>query len=171
MIYRMKQFYWGFISLLKKDDDCLLNKYLNANEKGLFMKLNKSERQHSVRVCKESINYIDKHNMINIKKDRMAKCALLHDIGKIKSSLNVVEKGLLVIINKVTLGRFLKYTKYSKIIDYYNHPKLGVESLKQIGIYDNEVLYCIERHHNEIDNKEIKHNLYLSILIICDNNN
>lgn len=95
--YRIKQFYWAVQSLIKKDDFAILNKYLNSEQLNLFMKISKSERQHSIRVCKSAINYIYDKNISNIDKNKMSKCALLHDIGKSQVRINIFEKVLLLL--------------------------------------------------------------------------
>ncbi|MBW6411027.1 HDIG domain-containing metalloprotein [Clostridium weizhouense] len=170
MIYRIKQFFLGIISFFYKDDVILLDKYLTKSEKKLFMQMRKSDRAHSFRVCKEAIKSINNYKNIElIEEKKMAKCALLHDIGKVKYSLNTIEKALVIIINKLTVGRFLKYNKYKRINNYYNHPVLGKEMLEKIGVYDSDILYCIENHHNAINIEE--DNLYLKLLIRCDDHN
>lgn len=97
----------------------------------------------------------------------MAKIALLHDIGKIEGSLNVVEKSILVIMNKLTKGK-MKNIKNNKKIDlYYNHPIKSVNLLKYINKYDDEFLDAIKYHHSN----ELYENNYLKVLKICDEKN
>ena len=167
MLYRVKQFMLGIYSYFQHDDINFIDKYLNKVEKQLFMKLKKSDRMHSLRVCRECIFLGKKYDDFN--EYKMAKCALLHDIGKSEISLNIFEKGIVVILNKVTKGRILKYNKYSRMTKYYNHPKIGKDLLEDIGLDDKEILYCIENHHNKSKVKE--NNIYLNILIICDHRN
>ena len=166
--YRIKQFYWAFQSLIKKDDFTVLNRYLNSQQLNLFMRMSKSERQHSIRVYKSAINYISDKNISDIDKNKMSKCALLHDIGKSQVRINIFEKSFVVIMNKITLGNFLKYNKIKRISNYYNHPRIGAKLLRDSGEKDEDIIECIEQHHNE----EIKEkSIYLKILMICDNCN
>ncbi|AOR22230.1 HD domain-containing protein [Clostridium taeniosporum] len=167
MLYRIKQFMLGILSYFEDDNINFIDKYLSKKEKELFMKLKKPDRMHSLRVCKEAIILVRDYN--DLDEYKMAKCALLHDIGKIEISLNIIEKGIVVILNKVTKGSFLKYNKYSRVTKYYDHPKIGKKLLENIKFDDNEVLYCIENHHNNLE--LIEKNIYLSILNICDNRN
>lgn len=94
-LYRIKQFYWAIESIFIKEDMEILKMYLSISELDLFMKLTKSERQHSIRVCRTAIKYIEDNNIANIDKKKMSKCALLHDIGKLESKLNIFIKALL----------------------------------------------------------------------------
>ncbi|UZP03466.1 HD domain-containing protein [Clostridium botulinum] len=167
MLYRVKQFILGILSYFESDNVNFINKYLNEKEKNLFMKLSKPDRIHSLRVCKEAILIGKDYDTVD--EFKIAKCALLHDIGKVEISLNIIEKGVVVIINKVTKRSFLKYNKYSRMTKYYNHPAIGKELLEKINFEDKEILYCIENHHKNLD--EIEENLYLKILNICDSKN
>lgn len=165
MLYRVKQFVWALISMFKEVDNELLDKYLREDEKLLFNRLKKSEKYHCIRVCNDCL-LASKGMDLDINK--LARIALLHDIGKIEGSLNIVEKSILVIMNKLTGGDLInKCNKYKKVDLYYNHPQKGVDILKKIGIYDKEFLEVIEKHHLE----EAYDNKYLSILKECDDKN
>lgn len=48
----------------------ILKKYLSISELNLFMKLTKSERQHSIRVCRTAIKYIEDNNIVDIDKKK-----------------------------------------------------------------------------------------------------
>lgn len=167
-MYRIKQFYWHIISSWQKIDYELINKYLNKNEKELFNKLNDSEKHHCIRVCNDAIDKIESEN-ININKHKLAKVALLHDVGKINKSLNVIDKSILVLLDKVTNGKIKKYKKIKKIDIYYNHPSKGVKILKDISNYDREFLDVISKHHES--NKKNRDNIYLEIIKECDDKN
>ena len=168
IFYRTKQFYWAMESLIKEDDFDVLNRHLNKYELGLFMKMNKSERQHSIRVCKATIKYIQYNNILDIDKDKMCRCALLHDIGKSQVKLNVFQKSITVIMNGITFGKFLKYNKNKRISSYYNHPEIGANLLDGIKGMDLDIINCVRYHHNKNYGKK---NIYLKILIMCDNCN
>ncbi len=160
MLYRVKQFIWSFLDKFKPIDETFLEQYLTQKEKDLFYKLNKTEQHHSIRVCNNALN---KEYDENIDKNKLAKIALLHDIGKGKCPLNVVDKSLLVIFDKVTKGNLKKYDN-EKVKLYYYHPKYSAELLRGIDNYDNDFLEAIEEHHNksDIDNK------YWKIIKVCD---
>ncbi|MDR3594894.1 HDIG domain-containing metalloprotein [Clostridium sp.] len=168
LFYRIKQFYWAIESLFIEDDFEIINKYLNQSELNLFMKLTKSERQHSIRVCNTAIEYIKSNNRLNIDRYIMCKCALLHDIGKSQIKLNIFYKSIIVIINKITCGKFLKYNRNKTIISYYNHAQIGAELLQSINEEDLDIINCVKYHHDDDTRGD---NKYLEILRICDNCN
>lgn len=168
IFYRFNQFYWSIKSLFIKDDFEILNRYLSEYELELFMKISKSERYHSVRVCKSAINYMNNTNELKIDKDKMCKCALLHDIGKFKSKISIIYKSVIVIINAITLGNFLKYNNNRNIANYYNHPQIGANLLENIKDIDSDIINCVRYHHNKDATEE---NIYIDILTKFDNCN
>lgn len=163
-IYRVKQFIWAITSKFRPIDKKLIDTYLSKDEKKLFNKLRVSDRQHSIRVCNDALK---RYKQQDIDENKLAKIALLHDIGKISCSLSIIDKSVIVILNKITKGNLKKYKFNKKIDTYYNHPKKSVELLNNINRYDNEFLEAIEKHHY----KEIGPNLYLKIVKECDDNN
>jgi putative nucleotidyltransferase with HDIG domain len=163
-LYRVKQFIWAINSVFKPIDNKLINKYLTEDEKVIFNNLSKSEKHHSIRVCNKVLSLYETKYM-NLDKSKLAKIALLHDIGKSEKHLNIVDKSLLVILNKISKGKLEKYNSVKKINIYYNHGKKSVDLLKTINKYDLDILQAIEYHHNN----DITDNLYLEILKKCDN--
>ena len=164
-IYRVKQFIWAVTARFKPIDYELVRKYLNKNEEKLFNMLSISERHHSIRVCNEALNRYEHINK-DIDKDKLAKIALLHDVGKSNTTLNVIDKSILVILDKVTKGSLRKYDRNRKIDIYYNHANKSVRLLKDIDKYDLEFLEAIEKHHH----KKINSNIYLKIIKESDDN-
>lgn len=159
-MYRIKQFIWAISAKHKPINKELLNEYLNRKEKRLFNKLDISEQHHSIRVCTEAL-HINKYIDTDTKK--LAKIALLHDVGKSVTKLNIIDKSILVILDKVTKGN-LKKIKNRKVDVYYNHPHKSVSLLKKIDKYDNDFIEAIENHHY----KDIDSNKYLNIIRECD---
>lgn len=163
MIYRIKQFYWDLSSSIKKLDFDFLNKYLDRDEIELFDRLSKSEKHHCIRVAKNAFKYINTNNISNIDVLRIMKICLLHDIGKIGVSLNVIDRSILVLLNKFTRGNLKKYDNIKKIDVFYNHPQKAMKYLKNFD-YDDDFLFIIRNHHNKDD----INNKVLDILKKCD---
>lgn len=168
MIYRVKQLFWHVTSRWKGVDNNLIKKYLNKKEIEIFNRLNVSEQQHCIRVCNDALEKVNKEN-IEINKKKLAKVALLHDVGKTMKSLNVMDKSIMVILDKFTKGNLRNYTNIKKIDVYYNHPKEGVRILEDLYRYDNEFLEVVKKHHKE--SKGSEDNIYLKIIRECDNKN
>lgn len=163
-LYRVKQFIWAITSHFKKIDEDIIKKYLNKEEQLLFDKLRVEDKHHCIRVCNDALN---KNKGEQINKEKLAKIALLHDVGKGNKGLNVVDKSVMVILDKLSNGKLKNYNKYHKINIYYNHPKESVNLLKNINKYDSEFLEAVEKHHY----KNIGSNIYLKIIKECDDKN
>lgn len=164
-MYRFKQFIWAISACLEKVDDNILHRYLNENELDVFKKLQISEQHHSIRVCKDAL--VESNSLVNIDREKLAKAALLHDIGKIEKKLTVIDKSLIVALDRITKGHLRRYTFIKKIDIYYNHPQKATKILKNLGTYDSEFLEIIEKHHYQ----HIGNNNYLKIIKKCDDNN
>ena len=132
-LYRVKQFVWALKSLSEDIDIEYVNKFLNKREKNLFNKLKKTDKQHCIRVSKDAV-HLSKGKNINL--NRVAKVALLHDIGKGEYGLNIIEKSVLVILNKMTKGKLKKYDSIKAVDSYYNHAERGANLLKRFNTYD-----------------------------------
>ena len=142
MIYRIKQFFWGFVEKLNDDDRLLIYKYLCAYEVKLFYMLPRNEQVHSIKVAKRVI-FESKNRGIN--DSCLVKAAFLHDIGKIDSGLNVINKSILVILNKFMPSILVKLIKLKAVNAYYNHPEIALTYLKN---ENEEIKYYILNHHN-----------------------
>lgn len=161
---RVRQFYINATDKMSKNDYEYVNEILNDKELRLFTKLLNSEQKHCVRIAKE-VEYMIYNNLIDddyiIKnKDILIKAALLHDIGKIKNKVNIIEKSIIVILNKLTKGNLKKIEKSKKIQCYYNHSKYSYEILAEILDKENTNNYdtlmnIVKNHHNETDDKII----------------
>ncbi|GAB6168735.1 HD domain-containing protein [Clostridium carnis] len=165
-LYRVKQFLWACSSLFKKIDYDYIRKYLSEDEIKLFNELKHNDKHHCIRVCKDSMIMRDEKK-INVDKIKLGKAALLHDIGKSKFHLNVMEKSMVVLLDKATKGKINKYDNIKQIDIYYNHPKIGADILRNYN-YDNEILEVVKyHHHSDIG----ENNKILDIISKCDNKN
>ena len=83
----------------------------DEDEKALFNRLNHNEKHHSIRVCKDALD-ICKNKKIPLSTNRIAKAALLHDVGKGEFGLNLVEKSTLVLLNNLNLSLSTHFLVY-----------------------------------------------------------
>lgn len=153
---RVKQFYINVTDKMSKDDYKYVQSVLKKDEIELFNKLLKSEQKHSVRIAKD-IEYIIDNKLVNDKdiinsKDLLIKAALLHDIGKSIKKINVIDKSIIVILNKVTKGNLRNLKASKKVQCYYNHSEYSYNILKNIS-KNNKLLKIIKEHHSETNDK------------------
>lgn len=155
---RVRQFFINVTDRMNKNDIDYVIERLNDKEKELFFKLLKSEQKHSVRIATEIENLIDSKEIrdeyLVSNKQKLIKVALLHDVGKARKRLNVIDKSIIVILAKIT-NQKLKNIEFSKKVKcYYFHSEYSYELLEDI-MEDKEILYIIKNHHNDIDDKLI----------------
>jgi len=153
---RVKQFVSCVFAKITKKDMEFISNYLDENEKKLLYKLPVYDLKHSINVARdiyinESEEEIKKNNLNH---KEIIKSAILHDVGKIHTPLNVIDKSILVLLNNITKTKIKKYSdRNSKIYIFYNHGEEGYKILKGKG-YDKEFLNIIRNHHNyKIQNK------------------
>lgn len=161
--YRVKQFYWSITSKIDEKGLEYVKNNLNAKEYKLFLRLSKQEQYHSMKVAKDVEQECLK---LKIESKELIMIALLHDIGKIYKKLNVFDKSIMVLADKITSGKIrnIKHSKKTEV--YFNHGIIGYELLKNSGI-NERALYLIKNHHND----RIKDDMELNILRKCDGNN
>lgn len=171
-LYRVKQFIWGITSLFKPINYTYINKFLTEEEIKLFNKLKINDKHHCIRVCKDCIEMKNNLN-IDIDEYKLGRAALLHDIGKSKRYLSLIEKSIVVLLNKATNGKIKKYSNIPQINIYYNHPEIGVKILMENGFdINDELLQVVKYHHCEnIININDEINVLLNIIKVCDDKN
>lgn len=150
--YRIKQFINAITAKMTKEDLIFIDKYLNDAEKELFNELSVYDKKHCINVAKHIQKEITKEKFEKENKkftyDNLIKTALLHDIGKTYKSLNLMDKSILVLLDKFTKGSLKKYSNIKKVYVYYNHGEEGYKLLKNMD-YDNNFLRVIRHHHNK----------------------
>lgn len=163
MFKRVEQFFCYLTASVDSEDKIYLHKHLNSDERDLFNKLAIHEQKHSINVARD-VEKICRENSID--SSILIKAALMHDIGKIKEKLSLVEKSVIVILDSFSRGRLKKLSKIKKINIYYNHAEEGSNLLSKLSA--NEKLLYLVRNH---DNPNVVDNLELNILKKCDDKN
>jgi hypothetical protein len=161
MIYRVKQFFWGLMAKLREEEKVFVHKYLEDYEEKLFFMLPRNEQVHSVKVAREVIEESVKHG---VEDTPLVKAALLHDIGKINSGLNIFSKSLIVILNKFMPRALLRLMRLRAVYVYYHHPEIAIGYLET---NDEKLKYYILNHHNY----DIKDDKLLRIIQEADSKN
>lgn len=166
MLYRVKQFYWDITSRLKKPEYAFISKYLNIEELELFKELSISEQFHCIRVANNATMYAKKsYNLNEYELSKLIKICLLHDIGKTNVKINVFEKSIFVIFDKLSKGKLRSFSKTNeKINSYYFHAEKGASILSKMG-YSKDIVYIVKNHHRKVNDD----NIFLNILKYSDN--
>ena len=160
---RVKQFFNLLNAKMQTKDIKFVENILNKDEQQLFFKLSEIDQKHCVRVAMDVKEECEKNKINN---SILVKAALLHDIGKLHVKLNVIDKSILVILNKLSSGKLKRFEGISKVDIYYNHAEKGYKLLKDKCVED-KILFLIKNHHI----KEEPEDLELKILKKCDDRN
>ena len=149
-------------SKMNNKDIVFVDNYLDAFEKEYFYRLKESEQKHCVRVALLAERMAgDK----NLNRNRLVKAGLLHDVGKGIKKINILEKVIMVILNKLFSKKMLVFKGFDFIDSYYNHGSIGYNVLKS-HIRDEKLLEIILYHHSNIEG-----NAELDIIKYCDSKN
>ena len=161
MFYRVKQFWWNLTDKMNDDDIKFINNHLKEDEKLLFYSLSNNEQKHSVKVCYNALNKLSRYDMLD--ENSMIKVALLHDVGKSYKHVNIIEKSILVILNKIFPKLLKKFINIKSVKVYYEHGEMGYNLLKGKG-YSEEILDAIRYHHSSNNLRNKRRNIYMEIL-------
>lgn len=141
--------------MLNKEEQKLIDDYLDDAGKFLFSQMSKIDQHHSLAVAQTVLAQAAYLRGVKIK--MLVKAALLHDIGKVEGDFNLVSRlivgmirrvrptlrGKLAITNPQTLWEKIKYGCYVDLV----HPARGAHMAKIFGI-EPTVVEMIRRHHD-----------------------
>ena len=162
-LYRVKQFYMSIVSKINNEDIDFLKAYLETHELQLFHQLPTYDQKHCINVARDLKSTCNERNLPS---KNLIKVALLHDIGKIYSSMNPIDKSIMVIMHKITNGKIESHKKNKNVNMYYNHGDIGYNLLRKYG-YDDRFLFLVKNHHNN----NIQEDADLNLLKECDDRN
>ncbi|GCD12848.1 HDIG domain-containing metalloprotein [Clostridium tagluense] len=162
-LYRLKQFYWSMVSKINDEDIDFLKMHLETYELQLFHQLPTHEQKHSINVARDVKSTC---NQRVLQSGNLIKVALLHDIGKIYSNMNPIDKSIMVIVDNITNGKIKLHKKSKNVNMYYNHGDIGYNLLRKYG-YDDRFLFLVKNHHNN----NITQDIELNLLKECDDRN
>jgi hypothetical protein len=139
MLYRVRQFFSGMFGRVSEEELGLVRKYLSERQQELFFRLPRHEQHHAACVGRDILKeYGEAERELII-------AGFLHDIGKIDSGLNIFNKSIMVLLNKVFPGAITKLEHIGIVNAYFNHPLLAVKLLKG---EDERLIYYVLNHHN-----------------------
>lgn len=151
MYKRIKQCVVGIFYTIKPftdKDKVIINTYLDSEELRLFNTMKKYDRSHCIRVTKGILSYLQ-HNKIVLKdKNELIKAALIHDIGKREGNFYILNRVVIILLDKIFKDKKL-LLKNKKFYIYKNHAKIGYDILKKNKGFSEEALYIVKNHHEK----------------------
>lgn len=167
ILKRVKQFFRAISAKLTADDHRYISTHLSAKEQKLFFAMDIVDQYHSLRVAYtlERLAIEDKQG---IDREFLIRCALLHDIGRVKGDMSTFGKVFVVLITAF-MPKFadkLEMNGNHMMYIYRHHAEIGAKKLQEIGLYREAKI--VARHHAppvENDPRELK------LLRIADDKN
>lgn len=162
---RIKQFIKAVCAEIDVNDNIFVDKYLNANEKKLFYAMSIADQRHTLDTAYTVIKLIPKNAQLD--ESLIVKAALLHDIGKQKGDISVVEKAIAVIFNKLIPEHARKIAASTRaktnadriawvLYIYYYHPEIGAGFLRTINAEEKLIKLVLHHHSREQGTEELE---------------
>ena len=167
IIKRAKQFFRAISAKINKDDQKYIASHLSPEQQRLFFAMDIVDQYHSLRVA-YTIERIAIEGKQGIDREFLIRCALLHDIGRVKGDMSTAGKVFVVLISAF-MPKFadeLELKGSHLLYIYRHHAEIGAKKLQDIGLYKEAKI--VAKHHSkptEDDPRELK------LLRIADDKN
>lgn len=153
MMQRVKQVWYAIRAKIYPYDKAFIHQYLNDKEAALFWQMNLPDQRHSLNVAYSAIDLAQNEKKVN--RRLLIRCALLHDIGKMRDDVSTVDKIITVLAHNLApqwaeawarLGRgsTIDNLRHAFYI-YFHHPQISSGKLRAIGLF--EIAEIVQRHH------------------------
>ena len=178
MKQRIRQFVRALLGRMNEEGHTFVRSYLSRDEQELFYAMHEADQLHAFRVALTARAFYAKQRRSDSDEYiLLIRCALLHDIGRIKGDADIWGKVLAVLFYRFIpslIPYFIrkkdKHGAFGRIgralYVYVNHPLLGAEKLRTIGDFTEA---DIIQHHQKKSAPE--DSLVLSLLKAADAQN
>ena len=147
MIFRrVKQFFRALTARVTPDDGKYLAAHLNAEEQKLFFAMSKADQYHSLRTA-YTIERLVIEDKQGIDREFLIRCALLHDVGRVKGDIGIFGKIFTVLVTDFapSFADKLELRGNYWLYIYRHHAEIGGRKLQQIGLFREAKI--IAKHH------------------------
>lgn len=154
MLIRIKQVFAALTASITHTDREFVNLYLNFKAQKLFWAMNVPDQRHALNVAYTALHLAEGQKNINAK--LLVKCALLHDVGKVKGDVSTFDK-IITVIGDLFLPNWVrkwgKQGRGNKVSNlrhafyiYFHHAEISAAMLQDIGECP-ELIEIIGKHH------------------------
>jgi hypothetical protein len=171
MIYRLRQGMLDILAFARQVDTVLVKQYLSLAQFTLFSRMTKSEQLHSINVLRTVLRMGDTPH-------DLAVACLLHDVGKSRHALSVLERTIVVVVAKLTprLERKLSALErfdwlHAPFVVRRYHPRWSGEMLKAVGSTERAIWLATHHADNLAQWQDHPHYGLLARLKQADNAN
>ena len=148
MIFRrIKQFFRALTARITPDDGKYLAVHLNAEEQKLFFAMSTADQYHCLHTA-YTIERLVIQDKKGIDREFLIRCALLHDVGRVKGDISVWGKIFTVLVTDLmpSFADKLELRGNQLIYIYRHHAEIGGRKLQQIGLFREAKI--IAKHHS-----------------------
>jgi putative nucleotidyltransferase with HDIG domain len=154
MLQRVRQFIAAVTARIGAADRSFVAEYLSRQEERLFWRMNLPDQRHALNVAYTALTLSEGKRGIN--RVVLLKSALLHDVGKVKGDISIVDKIITVLADTMVPAWGERWGRYGKggrldnlrhaFYIYFHHPERSAAMLREIGV-QAEIIAVIARHH------------------------
>ncbi|GMA97903.1 HD domain-containing protein [Pelosinus sp. IPA-1] len=154
MFNRLKQVIAALTAKITQEDRNFVSFYLSSPAEGLFWNMNVPDQRHALNVAYTALDLAKSHPKIDA--ILLVKCALLHDVGKIKNDVSTFDKIITVIGHRLApswakkWGRLGRGNKLSNLRHafyvYFHHAERSAAMLRDIGECP-QIIEIVRIHH------------------------
>ena len=143
---RIKQFFRALTAKVTPDDGKYLAAHLNAEEQRLFFAMSTADQYHSLRTA-YTIERLVIQDKQGIDREFLIRCALLHDIGRVKGDMGIFGKIFTVLVTELAPGFADKLERQGNrlMFVYRHHAEMSGRKLQQIGLFKEAKI--VSKHH------------------------
>ena len=151
---RVKQVVAALTVSITPEDKAFVSRYLNTAEQKLFWGMDRPDHRHVLNVAHTALQLAQHQLTIDI--NLLVKCALLHDVGKIKGDVSTIDKIITVMGHKLSprwakqWGRLGRGSKLDNLRHafyiYFNHAKRSATMLREIDSTP-QMVEIVAKHH------------------------
>lgn len=152
MMQRIRQFIKAIHASINDADDRFLKAWLSEPEQSLFFQMSLPEQRHALDVA-YTVQQLERKTAVN--KNILIRCALLHDVGKVRGDISTMAKVFAVLVDGFCPERARRWARAAKsgrghdlrhaLYVYFHHAELGREKLLALGL--TELAEIVAKHH------------------------
>lgn len=158
MLKRARQFFRALGARVTVEDARYISNHLTAAEQKLFFAMDAVDQCHSLRTA-YAIERFAIEGKAGVDREFLIRCALLHDVGRVKGDMGIMGKVLSVLATEFfpSVGEWMERRGSRLIYVYKHHAELSGKKLQEIGLFREAKI--VARHHSPPspnDPKELK---------------
>lgn len=148
---RVQQFVRAVTQRMSETDYDFVRTHLPKEALPLFLAMHPADQVHVRNVAHTAMKMAEERGLAAEQQDFLLRCALLHDVGRVKGDLNIMGKVMAVLMTHYLPKLSAAWQKRADPVGhalyvYRHHPAIGAEKLKAIGLTQEAAVIA---HHHE----------------------